>query len=147
MSRPESGAMDGGLLRVLAGAAVVLVLVAWFGSLATEPELLRANVVRVLGALVAAGIAWATWRPAGTRNQGKLPWGRCLAAGVVGSLAVTSVSILAPTLGGFTFAGWLASGVAGGAVVVLAGYALTGGAAGPADRNEGRDAVLDSGRE
>jgi hypothetical protein len=142
----EAGAMDSGLLRVLAGAAVVLVIVAWFGSLAAEPALLRANVIRVLGALVAAGIAWATWRPAGTRSQGKLPWGRCLAAGVVGSLAVTGVSILAPALGEFTFAGWLASGVAGGAIVVLAGYALTGGATASSERGE-PDAVLDTGRK
>jgi len=47
---------------------------------------------------------------------------------VVGSLAVTGVSIFASPLGGFGFAGWLASGITGGVVVVLAGYALTGGA-------------------
>ncbi|CAN5729471.1 hypothetical protein BH23GEM11_BH23GEM11_00400 [soil metagenome] len=127
MSLPDrNGSMNPDLLRVLAGASVAVILLLWFGSLAAEPDLLRANVLRVLGALVAAGIAWFTHRPEGGRTRGKLPWQRCLAAGVVGSLAVTGVSILAPALGGFTFAGWLASGIAGGAIVVLAGYALTG---------------------
>jgi hypothetical protein len=124
----EAGGVSRSTLRVLAGMAVALILLAWLGTLAAEPDLLRANVTRVLGALVAAGIAWATHRPAGGRSQGKLPWQRCLSAGVMGSLAVTGVSMLAPALGGFTFAGWLASGIAGGAMVVLAGYALTGGA-------------------
>ena len=121
------GAMDRRLLRVLAGAAVVLILLAWFGSLAAERSLLHANVFRVLGALVAAGIAWATYGQGPGRSREGLPWQRCLAAGVVGSLAVTGLSIFAPGLGGFSFAGWLASGVAGGVIVVLAGYALTGG--------------------
>jgi len=123
----EAGGVSRSTLRVLAGAAVALILLAWLGTLAAEPDLLRANVIRVLGALVAAGIAWATHRPAGGRSQGKLPWQRCLSAGVMGSLAVTGVSMFVPALGGFTFAGWLASGIAGGATVVLAGYALTGG--------------------
>lgn len=120
-------ALDPRLLRGLAGGAVALILLAWFGSLASEPALLQANVFRVLGALVAAGIAWATWRPVPGRGRPGLPWQRCLAAGVVGSLAVTGISILAPALGGFSFAGWLASGIAGGAIIVLAGYAVTGG--------------------
>jgi len=131
----QAGGVSRSTLRVLAGAAVALILLAWLGALAAEPDLFRANVIRVLGALVAAGIAWATHRPAGGRSQGKLPWQRCLSAGVVGSLAVTGVSMLAPALGGFTFAGWLASGIAGGAMVVLAGYALTGRAV----PTEGRD--------
>jgi hypothetical protein len=126
------GATDRRVLRGLAGAAVVLILLAWLGSLAAEPALLRANLMRVLGALVAAGIAWATWHRGRAREgRGGLPWQRCLAAGVVGSLAVTGISILAPALGGFSFAGWLASGIAGGAMVVLTGYALKGGTAAP----------------
>ncbi|TVP45599.1 MAG: hypothetical protein EA350_08610 [Gemmatimonadales bacterium] len=144
----EGGAADSRLLRVLAGAAVALVLLAWFGSLAAEPGLLRANVLRVLGAVVGAGIAWATYqRGHGARRDG-LPWQRCLAAGVVGSLAVTGISILAPALGGFSFAGWLVSGIAGGVTVVLAGYALTGGAArSGTTRGEGREAMLDARRD
>jgi len=111
-----------GLRRVLAGLAVALILLAWFGFLAPEPALFQANVIRVLGALVAAGIAWGTYG----RNRSGLPWERCLAAGVLGSLATTAISIVVPALGGFTQAGWLVSGVAGGAIVVLTGYALTG---------------------
>ncbi len=126
------GAVDPRLLRVLAGAAVVLILLAWFGSLAAEPALLRANLLRVLGAVVAAGIAWATWRPGQGGSRQGLPWQRCLAAGVVGSLAVTGVSVFAPALGAFSLAGWLASGIAGGTIVVLTGYALTGGPGRPA---------------
>jgi len=45
---------------------------------------------------------------------------------VVGSLTVTGLSMLVPVLGGFTYAGWLMSGLAGGAMVVLTGYTLTG---------------------
>lgn len=126
------GALDRRLLRVLAGAAVVLVLLAWFGSLSAEPALLRANLLRVLGAVIAAGIAWVTYRPGHGRGREGLPWQRCLAAGVVGSLAVTGVSVLAPAFGGFSLAGWLASGIAGGTIVVLTGYSLTGGPGQPA---------------
>jgi len=124
----QSGALD---LRVLAGAAVALILLAWFASLAADPALLRANVFRVLGALVAAGIAWATYGRGHGRGQDGLPWQRCLGAGVLGSLVVTGISLLVPALGGFSFAGWIASGIAGGVIVVLAGYALTGGPGGP----------------
>lgn len=111
-----------GLLRVLAGLAVPLVLGAWLGSLAADPALFQANLIRVLGALVAAGIAWGTHG----RDRPGLPWQRCLAAGVGGSLVVTGVSVFVPALGGFGLAGWLVSGVAGGAVVVLTGYAIWG---------------------
>ena len=128
MYRPDRiGSLEPRLLRVLAGAGVAVIVVAWLGSLSIEPTLLRANGFRVLGALLAAGIAWATDRQG--RDGKGLPWQRCLAAGVVGSLLVTGVSVLVPALGGFSFAGWLMSGVVGGAVVVLAGYALTGGPA------------------
>ncbi len=118
-------------LRVLAGVAVALILLVWLGTLAGEPALLRTNGLRVLGALVAAGIAWVTCDRGGGRDREGLPWQRCLAAGVVGSLAVTGISILAPALGEFGFAGWLASGIVGGGMVVLAGYALTGGTEAP----------------
>lgn len=138
MSTPDGGdVVNRGLLRVLAAVAVVLIPLVWLGSLAGEPALLRANLIRVLGAMVAAGIAWATVRRGRGRAEGRekgrgrtgLPWARCLTAGVVGSIAVTGLSILVPLLGEFGMAGWLASGIAGGAIVVLAGYALTGGRA------------------
>jgi hypothetical protein len=130
MSRSDEAAVGSrsNFVRVLAGVAVAVIFAAWLGSLATEPELLRANLIRVLGALIGAGIAWSTWHPPEGRARGRLPWQRCLAGGVVGSLAITGVSILAPALGGFSLAGWLASGFAGGAMVVLGGYVLTGGA-------------------
>ena len=118
----SNGARPTLLHRVLAGMAVALILLAWFGFLAPEPALFQANAIRVLGALVAAGIAWGTYG----RDRSGLPWQRCLAAGVGGSLAVTGISFFVPALGGFTQAGWLVSGVAGGAIVVLTGYALTG---------------------
>ena len=111
-----------GVLRVLAGLAVALILLAWFAFLAREPALLQSNVIRVLGALVAAGIAWGT----DGKDRSGPPWQRCLAAGFLGSLAATGISIFVPALGGFTQPGWLVSGLAGGAVVVLAGYAFTG---------------------
>jgi hypothetical protein len=117
---------DRRLLRGLAGAAGALILVAWFWSLASEPGLLRANVFRVLGSVVAAGIAWTTHPQSYGRRREGLPWQRCLAAGVLGALAVTGISLLAPGLGRFSLPGWLASGVAGGAIVILTGFALTG---------------------
>jgi peptidoglycan/LPS O-acetylase OafA/YrhL len=128
MSLPdEVGAADPRILRVLAGVGVALIPLAWLGSLAAESALLHANIIRVLGALLTGGIAWVTHNRSHERGRGGLPWGRCLAAGVVGSLAVTGISMLAPALGGFTLAGWLMSGVVGGVMVVLAGYALTAG--------------------
>jgi peptidoglycan/LPS O-acetylase OafA/YrhL len=114
-------------LRWLAGGAVALILLVWLGSLAAEPALLRSNVFRVVAALLAASLAWASYRQSSGWRRGGLPWKRCLVAGVVGSLAVTATTIFAPALGDPTLAGWLASGVAGGAIVILAGFALTGG--------------------
>jgi peptidoglycan/LPS O-acetylase OafA/YrhL len=123
----RKGALDRRLLRLLAGAAAALVPLAWLGSLYPEPALLQANMFRLLGALVAAAIAWVSSGRGDGRSREGLPWQRCLAAGVVGSLAVTGLSVLVPALGGFSFAGWLTSGIAGGVIVVLAGYALRGG--------------------
>lgn len=110
-----------GLLRLLAGLAVPLILVVWLGSLAAEPPLLQANLIRVCAALIAAGIAWGSYG----QDRPGLPWQRCLAAGVGGSLLVTGISVVVPALGHFSAAGWLVSGVVGGAAVVLGGYVVT----------------------
>jgi len=110
-------------LRTLALIGLVVLPVGWIASLGAEPGFRITNVVRVVGALVAAGLLWV-WRIRdGSRRWG---WGSLLIAGIAGSLAMTALSVPLPALGRASMAGWLASGAVGGAMVGLAILAITG---------------------
>jgi peptidoglycan/LPS O-acetylase OafA/YrhL len=113
------------LLRALALVAALVLPVAWLVSLRSEPDFLWANLFRVIGALLAAAGTWALRRR--REGRGASSWQSLLAAGVVGSLAVSVLSLPIPALGRITASGWLMSGVVGGGMLALALYAVRGG--------------------
>lgn len=110
-------------LRILALFGLVVLPGAWIASLGAEPGYRITNLVRVAGALVAAGLLWLWLIRDGSRRW---RWGSLLLAGIAGSLAVTALSVPLPALGRASVAGWLASGVVGGAMVGLGILAITG---------------------
>jgi peptidoglycan/LPS O-acetylase OafA/YrhL len=96
---------------------------AWLASLSGQPDHLTSNLVRVAAAIFVAGAAWAV-----QARKGRAPrWKATLVAGVVGSLALTALSVFLPALGTYTASGWVVSGLVGGAMVALAGFGLRPG--------------------
>ncbi len=111
--------------RVAAFVALVLLPVIWIGTLVGPPDLRITNAARVTGALVGAGMVWRR-RP----DAASIPWGALMGGGIAGSLAVTLLSVVVPALGQPFGAGWILSGVLGGAMVGLAMLALRGAPSG-----------------
>ena len=97
----------------------MLLPLVWLATLAGSTDVLATNAFRVAGALLAGASAWIWHR----RERSSLSVGRVLAMGVVGSLAVTALSVALPALGRFTVSGWLVSGIVGGGMVALAVHA------------------------
>lgn len=119
-----------------AALGVVGLPAVWLASLAGRPEVLATNAFRVGGALLAAAVAWLVYR----RHGRKPPATRYLVVGVVGSLAVTALSVPVPALGWYSASGWLVSGIVGGGAVALARYAASPSFARPADDRTGGSA-------
>ncbi len=101
-------------LRVVALLALLLLPFIWIATLGGPPDLRLTNLARVVGALVGAGLVWRL-----RRGVGAIPWGSLLGGGIAGSLAVTLLSVLVPALGEPFGAGWILSGVVGGAMFGL----------------------------
>ena len=108
-------------LRILALIGFVALPVAWIASLGAEPGYRVTNVVRVAGAMVAAGLLWRLGD--GSRRPS---WGGLLFAGILGSLVITALSIPLSAVGRASAAGWLVSGAVGGLMVGLVILAVTG---------------------
>lgn len=107
-------------LRALAVLGAVALPLAWLASLSGQPGFVSTNLARVVGAILVAGVTGALYRPASK----SISWSGMLAGGVVGSLAVTVISVFVPALGRFDASGWLVSGFVGGVIVALVAFAI-----------------------